>query len=96
MWFAAMPSPYYDPWFIHLLAKLLDGDAATLALLRDNPFPDHPPRYVRALHYRYRFTTPAERRRTGCWWQRELAGIYFRPVSRTDPAFRTILKELGF
>lgn len=96
MWFAAMPSPYYDPWFVHLLAKLLDNDAPTIALLKYNPFPDAPPRYVRALHYRYRFTTPEERRKSGCWWQRELAGIYFPPVSHNDPAFRNMLGQLGF
>lgn len=95
MWFAAMPSPYYDPWFIRLLAKLLEGDAAILGLLKENPFPSAPPRHVRALHYRYRFTTPEERRNTGCWWQRELAGTYFRPVSLSDPGFRNILREVG-
>lgn len=96
MWFAAMPSPYYHPWFIHLVARLLAGDAATLALLKENPFAAAPPRHVRALHYRYRFTTPAERRLTGCWWQREFAGTYFPPVSLADPSFRKLLQELGF
>jgi hypothetical protein len=95
MWFAAMPSPYYDPWFIRLLARLLEGDAALLGLLKDNPFPSAPPHYVRALYYRYRFTTHEERRITGCWWQRELAGTYFQPVSLTEPGFRNILRELG-
>jgi hypothetical protein len=96
MWFAAMPSPYYDRWFIHLLAKLLVNDTPTIALLQSNPFPVAPPRYVRALHYRYRFTSPQERRRTGCWWQRELAGTYFPPVALDDPAFRATLNKLGF
>jgi hypothetical protein len=27
MWFAAMPSPYYPSWFIHLLGKILAGMA---------------------------------------------------------------------
>lgn len=96
MWFAAMPSPYYHPWFIHLLARLLEGNPATLALLKENPFPDAPPRHVRALHYRYRFATPEERRRTGQWWERELAGHYFRPVSLADPWFANLLQRLGF
>ena len=52
-----------------------------LGLLRSNPFPDRPPRYVRAQYYTYRFTTPAERRRTGRWWTRELIGIYYPAVS---------------
>jgi hypothetical protein len=96
MWFAAMPSVYYDPWFIHLLQRLLQGDAATIALLKGNPFPAAPPRHIRALHYRYRFTSPAEHRRTGLWWQRELAGTYFPAVSLSDPTLRTILEELGY
>jgi hypothetical protein len=81
MWFAAMSSPSEHPWFTALLVKLLEGDRATLNLLRTNPFPEHPPRYVRALYYEYRFTTPDERRRTGRWWNRELLGEYFSPVA---------------
>jgi len=95
MWFAAMPSPYFPSWLLHLLGKLLAGDAAILALLKGNPFPDSPPKYVRALYYRYRFTTPEERRLRGCWWQRELVGTYFPPVSLADPEFREILRSLG-
>jgi len=52
-----------------------------LALLAGNPFPEKPPRYVRALLYDYRFTNFAERRATGNWWKRELKGTYFRPAS---------------
>jgi len=95
MWFAAMPSPYRDPWFIRLVERLLEGDQATLALLKENPFPGHPPHQIRALHYRYRFTTAAERRRSGQWWDRELEGTYFPAVALSDPSFRTILQQLG-
>ena len=95
MWFAAMPSPYYDPWFISLLAKLLAGDPPTLALLKSNPFPDTPPTYVRALYYRYRFTTPQEHRLNGDWWQRELVETYFPPVARDDPELRKMRERLG-
>ncbi|HEY3454477.1 MAG TPA: lipase maturation factor family protein, partial [Bryobacteraceae bacterium] len=70
MWFAAM-SDYRDyPWFVNFVAKLLEGDAAVLSLLRENPFPDHPPSYVRATLYEYHFTTADERSRTGNWWKR--------------------------
>ncbi|HWF86032.1 MAG TPA: lipase maturation factor family protein, partial [Vicinamibacterales bacterium] len=84
MWFAAMSSPNEHPWFSALLLKLLQGDANTLGLLRTNPFPDRPPRYIRAQFYEYHFTTPEERRRTGAWWTRNLMGSYFRPVSLKD------------
>ena len=85
MWFAAMSEPSQHPWFTALLIKLLQGDSAVLGLLRTNPFPDRPPRYVRALYYEYHFTTPEERRRTGRWWTRELKGLYFSPASLHAP-----------
>jgi hypothetical protein len=81
MWFAAMSTPAEHSWFTPLLARLLEGDRETLALLRTNPFPGEPPRYIRARFYRYRFTTPDERRRTGAWWHREPIGEYF-PVAK--------------
>ena len=50
MWFEAMALSPQSDWFLDLLAKLLQGDAGTLSLLRTNPFPATPPRYVRALY----------------------------------------------
>ena len=81
MWFAAMSSPMYQEWFVPFVAKLLEADGATLALLRRDPFAGRRPSFVRARLYRYRFTTPAERRETGAWWHRELVDEYLRPVS---------------
>jgi Lipase maturation factor len=81
MWFAALSSPGEQPWFRPFIASLLAGDANTLSLMRTNPFPDRPPRAIRAVYYRYRFTTPEERRQTGRWWNRERLGIYFGPAS---------------
>ncbi|MFB6212076.1 MAG: lipase maturation factor family protein [Halobacteriales archaeon] len=82
LWFAAMsPSPRRHPWFTTLLERLLEGDRATLNLLRTNPFPDDPPTYVRAIRYRYAFTSKAERDRTGRWWRRERVGTYVRPIA---------------
>ena len=81
MWFAAFSSPRYHEWFMPLLAKLLEGDAATLALLGRNPFPDAPPRVVRARLWLYRFTTAAERRATGAWWHRDFVRDYAPAVS---------------
>ena len=39
---------------------------------------------VRAVLYRYRFTTWAERRETGAWWHREPAGEVVAPVRRGE------------
>jgi hypothetical protein len=68
------------PWFPGLLMKLLEGDRDVLGLLRSNPFPDRPPRWIRARLFRYHFATPEEHRRTGAWWTRELVGPYFPEV----------------
>jgi len=81
MWFAAMSSPMYHEWFVPFMAKLLEADRAVLALLQRDPFDGRRPRFVRARLYRYRFTTPEERRTTGAWWHRELVDEYLRPVS---------------
>ena len=81
MWFAALSSYEEQSWFAPFMRKLLEGDGPVLALLRSNPFPDHPPRYVRALFYEYHFTSPAERAATGQWWTRKLVGTYFPAVS---------------
>ena len=53
----------------------------TLALIDTNPFPDRPPKFVRAVYYEYRFTTPEERRQTGAWWHRDFVGLYYPPVT---------------
>jgi hypothetical protein len=84
LWFAAMSPPPANPWMAVLVTRLLEHDQATLKLLGPNPFPDRPPAFVRARLYRYRFTTPAERRRTGAWWSRDLVGEYLPPLG-LDP-----------
>lgn len=81
LWFAALSPAYGEGWLPRLLGRLLEGDRATLRLLRRNPFPTAPPRYVRTRLYRYRFTTPAERRAGGAWWVRELEGDLAGPLA---------------
>jgi predicted DCC family thiol-disulfide oxidoreductase YuxK len=82
LWFAALMHP--PLWFVSFLARLLEGAPDVLALVDDNPFPDHPPRYVRAVLYDYRMTDRATRRRTGEWWTRRRIGTYFPPASRAE------------
>jgi len=86
MWFAALSDYRQNLWFINFCLRLLQGSPDVLALLERNPFPQAPPRYVRAVIYDYRFTDFAARRKTGDWWQREPKGIYLPPVSlREEP-----------
>lgn len=81
MWFAAISPAYAQQWLRTLLVRLLENDRQTLKLLRHNPFPDHPPRYVRARLYRYRFSTWDELRHDHVWWERTLLTDYLPPVA---------------
>src|SRR5204863_6394715 len=81
MWFAAMSPAYAQGWFMPFLAKLMRNDRPMLALLRKNPFPAQPPRYVRATLYHYRFATRAERKQSGVFWVRSYVGEYVPPVT---------------
>ena len=79
MWFAALSSP--PVWVLALLLRLLEGAPDVLKLFAINPFPEHPPRYARAVLYDYRMTDLETRRRTGAWWTRERVGLYLPPLS---------------
>jgi hypothetical protein len=81
MWFAALGSYTDNVWFLNFLARLLQDDAAVLALMEHNPFPGGPPRLVRAQLYDYRFTDWNTGRKTGAWWTRKPLGLYVPPVS---------------
>jgi predicted DCC family thiol-disulfide oxidoreductase YuxK len=81
MWFAALGNVRQNPWFVNFCVRLLQGSPEVLALLEKNPFPDQPPKYVRARVYDYEFTSQEERRLTGAWWKRELKGEYLPPIS---------------
>jgi hypothetical protein len=82
MWFQAFNPPgYYELWFVEFIQKLLEGDKAVLSLLAKNPFPDAPPRFIRARYYLYEFTTPKERKETGAWWKRTLVSEYLPPIT---------------
>ena len=65
MWFAALSDPSDSPWFGNFLRRLLENDPSVLSLLAGNPFPDHPPKYVRAMLYDYRFRRRREARGDG-------------------------------
>jgi lipase maturation factor 1 len=76
MWFAALDDVRREPWFINFLMRLLQGSKPVLGLLRTNPFPSSPPRYIRARLFEYDFTSLAEKEETGSWWKREEKGLY--------------------
>jgi hypothetical protein len=81
MWFAALSPAYAGSWFGTFVERLLEGDRATLRLLRHSPFPPgRPPRFVRARLFRYRFTTWRELRETGACWERTYVREFLPPT----------------
>ncbi len=77
MWFAALAGDCRAaPWFIRFEERLLDGAPEVLALLRENPFPMRPPRYLRARLAQYAFTSWGSRD----WWASEEDGLFCPPI----------------
>ena len=90
MWFASRASVSQYPWAAHLAWKLLHGDPTVLRLIDHNPFPERPPRRIRALLYRYRFADPDDPSRA--WWQRERVTTWLPPLSADDPELIRFLR----
>jgi hypothetical protein len=84
MWFAALGTYRQNPWFVRLAANLLEDNSNVTGLLAHNPFPNEPPRYIRATLYDYHFTSWDEHKTTGAWWKREKQGEYLPPISLRD------------
>lgn len=84
LWFASL-TDFQNAEIVPLTEeRLLEGDSDVLSLFRDNPFPNEPPRYVRAVLWQYWFTTMDEKRLNGDWWRRSLLGLY-APVLTRQP-----------
>ncbi|GIW71490.1 MAG: membrane protein [Planctomycetota bacterium] len=81
LWFAALGTLWQHPWFAALMQRLLQASPEVRALFARAPFGQRPPRYVRAVLYDYRFSSPELRRRTGAWWQRRRLGLYCPPLT---------------
>jgi hypothetical protein len=94
IWFAAMSVPQREPWAVHLVWKLLHNDPGALSLLANDPFPQAPPRYVRARYFRYEFAQPGDR--SGAWWKRSYFDDWLYPLSINDPRLRKFLAEHGW
>ena len=85
MWFAALRDVRANPWFVRFCIRLAEGRPEVLGLLRENPFPDAPPRYLRASLYEYRFTElgadSSPEYEDGTWWRRRYLGPYLPAFS---------------
>ncbi len=94
MWFAAMGDAQEYPWTLHLVWKLLHNDPGTLGLFAANPFPDQPPRYVRAVLYEDKFAPPGNP--DGVWWTRTKQGLWLPPFSSDNPELTQFLQQEGW
>jgi hypothetical protein len=93
MWFAAMGTPNDYPWTLNLIWKLLHNDPGAVGLFRSNPFPDKPPRYIRAVWYRYSFARPNPQ---GIWWTRDKLGLWLPPLEVNNPELKQLLRRAGW
>jgi hypothetical protein len=92
MWFAGLSNFEREPWIVHLSYLLLSGEPSVKQHFVNDPFPDRPPRFVRARLYRYRFAEPG----SGRVWERTLETEYLLPLSLDHPEFRRFLRAYGW
>ena len=84
MWFLPLGHSL-DDWFTAFLIRLLEADRPTLRLLAHDPFGGEAPQWVRAVSYRYRFTTHAEFRASRERWVRDRRRAVMGPVALRRP-----------
>jgi len=82
LWFASLSSWRQEPIVVRTEQSLLRGDSDVLLLFAGNAFPHASPRQVRAVTWRYWFTTPTERHSQGLWWRRQQLGLYAPTLER--------------
>jgi hypothetical protein len=81
LWFASLGTVSENPWVMATQERLRTNDPDVLTLFASNPFAGAPPKAVRVVEWQYWFTTPAERAKTGAWWNRRFLGDY-APVAQ--------------
>jgi len=96
MWFAALSQSNNQPWFINFVAKLLEGSPAVLDLMHNNPFPGTPPKYIKAMRYRYHYTnlTSCYASQGTAWWERTLLGEYLQTTNL--PSLESFREQNGW
>jgi len=94
LWFAAMATYRDYPWTLNLVWKLLHNDPAMLSLFAGNPFPDHPPRYIRAVIYTYHFAKPGNPEHV--YWTRDRLGLWLPALSTDNTGLLSALRDEGW
>lgn len=95
MWFAALGTYHQNPWLMSLTYRLLNNQPEVLVLMDQahNPFPNKPPKYIRASLYKYHYTSWTQRQ-SNAWWTRERVGEYFPVFSKDHPPLLDYLRNL--
>ncbi len=91
MWFAAMSTPEEYPWVYNLIWKLLHNEKNALSLFASNPFPQKPPKFIRAVLYKYSFAKPGNPQHLR--WNRDKLGAWIQPLSTRDTTLVNFLKS---
>ena len=78
-----------DPWWFHLVAKLLAGDATIRELIAVDPFDGKPPKWLRIRRFRYEFGDDT-------WWKRSEPTMWLPPIALDSPGFKDALADYGW
>ena len=89
IWFAAMSDYKSNPWLVHFMYKLMQGNEGALSLIEHDPFDGKAPAYIQADLYDYEFTAADDK--TGAWWKRQRLSTWLGPLSLEDPALREFI-----
>ena len=97
----------HNPWFVHLVYRLLTHAPDVVSLLdSEYAFKNSPPKYIRATLYHYHYSeddsgggdggddgTAGEEK--SLYWRREKRNSYFPIVDAEDPGLVNYLKSAG-
>jgi hypothetical protein len=84
LWFASLGAWRENMFVVSTEERLLSNDRDVLSLFRTNPFPDAPPKQIRAVIWQYWFTSMAEKRASGNWWRREYLATYAPTLTKGE------------
>uniref|UniRef100_A0A2R5LLL9 Lipase maturation factor n=1 Tax=Ornithodoros turicata TaxID=34597 RepID=A0A2R5LLL9_9ACAR len=98
LWFAALGRLEHNPWFVGLVHRLLTNQDEVLNLIdrERSPFPQSPPKYMRAQLYTYHYTPYDPKRRmpnVGDWWTRSNPTEYMPPLQKDHPSLTQFLQQ---
>ncbi|XP_067656214.1 lipase maturation factor 2-like [Haliotis asinina] len=98
MWFAALGNYQRNAWFVNLVYRLLNNQKEVLQLLKRNPFPGKPPKYIRATLYHYYYTSSSkknDRYSARNWWLRKKKAEYLPVMHAEDQYLKKYVKQSG-